>query len=261
MAVGKKKVIVYTDWISTFDSLTDEEAGKLIKHFFRYVNDEDPKSDRLTELLFMPIKATLKRDLESWERKQGINRENGAKGGRPRKPNETQENPVGFLETQNNPEKGVSDSVIVSVSDSVSVNDILLKKETKDIIDEKPKKFNFKQALIEIGVSEVVASDWMEVRKKKKASNTETAFNAILEEIKKSNINPNQCITEAVARSWQGFKASWIIKQQQNGTTTTTRKTMDERLDEAKRRATEKRSEQVRSFWSEPESFSDFETI
>jgi len=221
MAEGKKKVIVYTDWISTFDSLTDEEAGKLIKHFFQYVNDLEPKSDRLTELLFMPIKATLKRDLESWEKKQGINRENGAKGGRPKKPTETQNNPMGFLETQNNPEKGVSVSVSVSDSVIVSEKDILLKKETKEYIAELPKKFDFKKALLQIGVIESVASDWMAVRKTKKASNTETAFNAILTEIKKTNLSPNDCITEAVARSWQGFKSQWIInQQQQNGTTT-----------------------------------------
>ncbi len=127
MAEGKKKVIVYTDWISQFNDLTDEEAGRLIKHFFRYVNDLNPESDRLTELLFNPIKATLKRDLESWQNKQKINRENGAKGGRPKtqiNPN----NPVGFSETQNNPKKGVNDSV----------SDIVNKKND---IDERKLKF------------------------------------------------------------------------------------------------------------------------
>jgi hypothetical protein len=122
------------------------------------------------------------------------------------------------------------------------------------------KKFNFKQALIEIGVSEVVASDWMEVRKKKKASNTETAFNAILEEIKKSNINPNQCITEAVARSWQGFKASWIINQQQNGTTNN-KPNMDDRLKQAVERLNSTGSEPLQGFGGQHEPFSDFETI
>ena len=34
MAEEKNKVIVYPDWIETFESLSDEEAGKLIKHFF-----------------------------------------------------------------------------------------------------------------------------------------------------------------------------------------------------------------------------------
>lgn len=130
MAEGKKKVIVYTDWISQFNDLTDEEAGRLIKHFFRYVNDLNPESDRLTELLFNPIKATLKRDLESWQNKQKINRENGAKGGRPKtqiNPN----NPLGFSETQNNPKKGVKDSV--SVNDSVSVSVIDNKKDNKGV--------------------------------------------------------------------------------------------------------------------------------
>jgi hypothetical protein len=130
MAEGKKKVIVYTDWISQFNDLTDEEAGRLIKHFFRYVNDLNPESDRLTELLFNPIKATLKRDLESWQNKQKINRENGAKGGRPKtqiNPN----NPLGFSETQNNPKKGVKDSVSVSVNDSVIDKDI--KKDNKGV--------------------------------------------------------------------------------------------------------------------------------
>ena len=92
MATGKKKVIVYTDWINQFKDLTDEEAGKLIKHFFEYVNDLNPTSDRLTELLFNPIKATLKRDLEAWESKQQTNKENGLKGGRPKK-EITQNNP------------------------------------------------------------------------------------------------------------------------------------------------------------------------
>ena len=123
MAEGKKKVIVYADWINQFKDLTDEEAGKLIKHFFEYINDLNPVSDRLIELLFNPIKATLKRDLESWLNKQKTNKENGLKGGRPKK-TETQNNPnnpVGFLETQNNPQKGVS--VNDNVNDIYSFNE------------------------------------------------------------------------------------------------------------------------------------------
>lgn len=119
MAVGKKNVIVYTDWISTFELLSDEEAGKLIKHFFRYVNDQEPEPpDRLTEILFEPIKTTLKRDLDKWEVKAEKARINGKGGGRPK--------------TENNPEKPdrlfIDEkkpvSVSVSVSDSVSVKEI-----------------------------------------------------------------------------------------------------------------------------------------
>ena len=69
MAKDKKAVVVYAEWIDNFDALSDEEAGKLIKHFFKYINDLDPKSeDRLTEIAFIPIKQALKRDLEKWEK-------------------------------------------------------------------------------------------------------------------------------------------------------------------------------------------------
>lgn len=119
MATGKKNVIVYTDWISTFELLSDDEAGKLIKHFFRYVNDQEPQPpDRLTEILFEPIRSTLKRDLSKWELKAEKARINGKGGGRPK--------------TENNPEKPdrlfIDEkkpvSVSVSVSDSVSVKEI-----------------------------------------------------------------------------------------------------------------------------------------
>lgn len=71
MANGKKGILVYADWIDKFEELTDEEAGKLIKHFFRYVNDLNPEApDRTTKLMFIDIKNTLKRDLNKYEDKK-----------------------------------------------------------------------------------------------------------------------------------------------------------------------------------------------
>jgi len=68
MADNKNRIIVYRDWITTFESLSDEEAGRLIKHFFSYINDKNPVApDRLTSLLFEPIKQALKRDLKKYE--------------------------------------------------------------------------------------------------------------------------------------------------------------------------------------------------
>ena len=68
MAQGKKSFLMYVDYINIFEELTDEEAGKLAKHLFRYVNDKDPEApDRLTKIVFEPIKSQLKRDLKEWE--------------------------------------------------------------------------------------------------------------------------------------------------------------------------------------------------
>jgi hypothetical protein len=81
MADGKNTIVIYKDWKNIFEKLTDEESGRLIKHLFRFVNDENPESDRLIELVFEPIKLTLKRDLKHWETVIEKRREAGKKGG------------------------------------------------------------------------------------------------------------------------------------------------------------------------------------
>ena len=87
MAENKKSFVAYCDWEETFEELSDEEAGKLIKHLFKYVNDKNPEtSDKLTKMCFIPIKQSLKRDLKKYEKyieKQSVN---GKKGGRPKNP-------------------------------------------------------------------------------------------------------------------------------------------------------------------------------
>jgi len=81
MAENKKGVLVYADWIDHFEGLTDEEAGLLIKHFFRYVNDLKPIApDRIIEIAFAPIKASLKRDLDKWEKTISERSVNGRMG-------------------------------------------------------------------------------------------------------------------------------------------------------------------------------------
>ena len=68
MAENKKSFILYCDQKSVIDMLPDEIAGKLFKHIYAYVNDENPTSDDLLiNLVFEPIKLQLKRDLLKWE--------------------------------------------------------------------------------------------------------------------------------------------------------------------------------------------------
>jgi hypothetical protein len=92
MAKDKKTVVIYSDWIATFDKLTDEEAGKLIKHLLRYVNDQNPEADRMTELLFAQMQQQLKRDLKKWEEIKQSRSEAGKKGMAKRWQNITKDN-------------------------------------------------------------------------------------------------------------------------------------------------------------------------
>ena len=68
MANGKKSVLLYCDIIHTVEELSDDEAGRLFKHYLRYINDLNPEPpDKLIKIVFEPIKQTLKRDLKAWE--------------------------------------------------------------------------------------------------------------------------------------------------------------------------------------------------
>ena len=74
------------------------------------------------------------------------------------------------------------------------------------------KKFNFKKSFLELGVEKQIIDDWLIVRKNKKASNTKTAFNKLVEKIKLSGLTANECIRISVEKSWAGFDINWINK-------------------------------------------------
>lgn len=81
MAENKKSVLLYCDIIHTVEELSDEEAGRLFKHYLRYINDQEPAApDKLTQIVFEPIKQTLKRDLVKWQDKMERKAEAGRKG-------------------------------------------------------------------------------------------------------------------------------------------------------------------------------------
>ena len=111
MAENKKSVLLYCDIIHTVKSLSDEEAGKLFKHYLDYINDLNPVSDRLTELLFEPIKQNLKRDLKKWESKSLKNSDNAKK--------RWDANAYERIKTDAN----YADKVTVKVKDKVTVKD------------------------------------------------------------------------------------------------------------------------------------------
>jgi hypothetical protein len=133
MAKDKKTVLVYCDWIKIFEKLTYEEAGKLIKLFFEYVNDlgEHP-ADRVTELLFESIKQQLKRDLKKYEAVCERNRKNGLNGGRPK--NEKKE------ETETNPEKPTGLKTNPKKAHTDTDTDTDKEKDSNNTFQEKPEK-------------------------------------------------------------------------------------------------------------------------
>jgi len=139
MAVDKNSIIVYADWIELFEALEDDEAGRLIKHFFRYVNDQNPEPpDRLTELSFIPMKTSLKRDLKKWEctkEKRSLAGQASA-AARQKAKEESEQNPTKSTSVESveqNQQEATNPTVSVSVSGTVT--------DIKNTITERKLKF------------------------------------------------------------------------------------------------------------------------
>lgn len=207
MAENKKSFIAYSDWYGMLKACPDEVAGKLIKHVFAYVNDENPSTDDfIINALFEQIKCTLKRDLVKWEKEREQRSLAGKKSAEQRA---TKFNERSTLLNENERNITVSDNV----NENVIVSDFLLKKETKKNI------FSFKKKLIEYGFDEKLVSEWLLIRKNKKATNTETAFDNFIKEIESRPSNINDVLRIIVTNSWSGFKYIWIdnLKNTENG--------------------------------------------
>lgn len=84
-----KSFMLYCDQIELLKKLTDEQAGVLIKNIYSYCGNgrKCPKIENpMVDMVFTSIKISLDRDHKTWLNKSRANKENGKKGGRPRKP-------------------------------------------------------------------------------------------------------------------------------------------------------------------------------
>ena len=125
MAENKKSFVMYADWQHTVKELTDEEAGKILKHLLSYVNDENPiLEDRILKLVFEPIKLQLKRDLQKYElikeKRSEAGRQGGLASGESRsKDKQTEANEANASQPkQTEANEAVNDNVTVNVNDT-----------------------------------------------------------------------------------------------------------------------------------------------
>lgn len=116
MAENKKGFVLYADQKIIFEELTDEEAGILIKHVYKYVNDENPiLENRIITMAFNPIKLQLKRDLKRWESIRLKRSEAGKKSAESRQQNQQ------VLTSVESVEQVLTKSTVI-VNDNVNVN-------------------------------------------------------------------------------------------------------------------------------------------
>ena len=78
---------------------------------------------------------------------------------------------------------------------------------------EKNNTYSFLASLLDNGFDEKLSREWMEVRKQLKAVNTETAFNSFMSQVQKHGGDRNHILRKCVERSWKGFNANWLEKE------------------------------------------------
>ena len=79
--------------------------------------------------------------------------------------------------------------------------------------ERKEDKYSFLASLLDNGFDEKLSREWMEVRKQKKAVNTQTAFDDFMTQVKKHGGDRNHILRKCVERSWKGFNHTWLEKE------------------------------------------------
>ncbi len=132
MAEGKKSALIYADLIETIEKLTDDEAGRFFKHYLRYINDKSPNPpDRMTEIIFEPVKQQLKRDLVKWEDVRAIKSNSGHLGGlASAKARKSKQIEADASKSQAKQAVSVNDNDNVNVNVIVNAKDVVESKKT-----------------------------------------------------------------------------------------------------------------------------------
>lgn len=114
----KSSFLIYHEYREPLNLLTDEQRGKLLMALIDYSESGTvPELDGISMMAFSFIQKQMDRDSEKYKNRCNSNRENGKKGGRPKKEEKpdglhknpknpsVSEKPNGFLENPKNPIK------------------------------------------------------------------------------------------------------------------------------------------------------------
>lgn len=87
-------LMLYVDTLRQYKRLSDTEFGRAIRAVLQFLEDGTEANLPGKEcIMYDVLREQTERDRKSYEKKMAAQRENGSKGGRPRKNAETQENP------------------------------------------------------------------------------------------------------------------------------------------------------------------------
>lgn len=122
--MAKDSFILYTEQKEVIDKLTDEQAGKLIKAIYEYVETgKMPKLDTMLDLVIIPFKQNIDRNADKYEETKKKRSEAGKLGAEIKKQKQAKQANAKFANSkQANQAVNVNDNVNVNVNDNVNDN-------------------------------------------------------------------------------------------------------------------------------------------
>ncbi|GIM61144.1 hypothetical protein CAPN008_11940 [Capnocytophaga canis] len=231
----RETFVFYKEWAEAISDLPSEIRLEIYEGIIEYATTGKIPNLKMTARVgFNFVKKKIDKDLISYQKTIEKNRENGKKGGRPKNP----KNPLGFQETQPNPKNLDNDNEydndisflekkkqktytsdegeFLENSEKESLEtDLKTEKIQKEKSSAKKEKgFDFLKALLNAGFDPELSTEWLKIRKAKKAVNSEIAFKNFMREVEKSGRSPNEVLALVVQKQWKGFEASWLHNEQ-----------------------------------------------
>lgn len=201
---------LWLDYRDYFETLSDAEVGRLVRAMLDYELDgATPKFSGSERVLWPVMRRNIDIDHEFIEKQS----KNGSKGGRPKKPKETQQNPEKPKETQQNQKQKIenrkqkiediscvsNDTQDICHAESVATRKRAPAYSAKKAIEEYTQDAELRELLFE----------WLDNRKKQRAPETKGAIGQNLDKLAgmaaQSSMSLQDYMREVVRKGWQAF--------------------------------------------------------
>lgn len=141
----KDSFVLYTEQKEVVDKLTDEQAGKIFKAIYEYVQtDKMPELDSLLDIIIIPFKQSLDRNTEKWEEIKKKRSEAGKLGAEIKKQKQAKEANANFAKNEiANQAVNVSVPVPVNVNVNDNVTTTVVNKASDSCVDGLQKVIDF----------------------------------------------------------------------------------------------------------------------
>lgn len=199
--MDKAYIKLWLDYRCYFETLSDAEVGRLVRAMLDYeIDGAAPEFSGSERILWPVMRRNLDIDHEFLEKQS----KNGSKGGRPKKPKETQQNPT--KPNIENRKKIIEDISFVSndTQDICNAESVATRKRApaysaKKAIKDYTQDPELRELLFE----------WLDNRKKQRAPETKGAIGQNLEKLAgmaaQSNLSLQDYMREVVRKGWQAF--------------------------------------------------------